>query len=93
MHYKNNNMEQINLTKPVTIEFTPEQIGLILNIIREQPYKLVADVIAAIQSQVVEQVSKKNLEFLEKQPKIIGKQELDPELPVPKHLRSNNKQS
>lgn len=49
-------MEQINLNKNITIEFTPEQIGYILNVLREQPYKHSVDVITLIQQQVISQV-------------------------------------
>lgn len=52
-------MEQINLNKNVTIEFTPEQIGYVLNVLREQPYKHSVDLIALIQQTVIEQVKEK----------------------------------
>lgn len=52
-------MEQINLNKNVKIEFTPEQIGIVLAVLRKQSYEQVVDVITSIQGQVIEQAREK----------------------------------
>lgn len=48
-------MEQINLNKNVVVEFTPEQIGFLLTVLRKQQYDQVVNIIASMEVQVMKQ--------------------------------------
>ncbi len=56
-HFKINFMEQIKLEKNVLLEFKPEQIALIINVLREQPYKLVIELLNSIETQIIKQMT------------------------------------
>jgi hypothetical protein len=47
-------MERINITKPVTLTFTPDQLGVVLESLRQQPYNFVFSTIHAIEAQITD---------------------------------------
>lgn len=54
-------MEQLTLDENVKIEFTPEQIGYVLNVLRKQQYDQVAAIIASVEKQVLARARQKQI--------------------------------
>jgi hypothetical protein len=50
-------MQNINIDKNVSIEFTPDQIGIIFAVLKKQQYDQVADLINSIHGQIVKQMT------------------------------------
>lgn len=54
-------MEQLTLDENVKIEFTPDQIGYVLNVLRKQQYDQVASIISSVEKQVLSQARQRQI--------------------------------
>lgn len=54
-------MEQLTLDENVKIEFTPDQIGYVITVLRKQQYDQVAGIIASVEKQVMAQARQKQI--------------------------------